>query len=736
MLILRFFASLALVATPSLALAQTGGTPEIPLPPAPPESPAESPDANPGPDPSQAPPPPPASGSASEVAAAPPEAAPTPTGLGQSEVPPAPAPEASASVALSTGSDEPRLSPTAAHPSPSGETGILRVASAAGSTPGLVRVGLGFEFFTLNDFFSEGDENTRFAGILSLSGSPIDFLELWLNVRAVSNNNTLTSPNLLQSQGDLQFGIKGFYPVADLASVGIDAQVTLLSGIGEAGYDFGASEARFRALFTADLTKAPGGGVPIRAHLNGGFILDNSAELLSDEDELTIPERFALGVSEFNRVVVGAGLEVPVPYVTPYLEYTIEFPVDYLATPGVVISGRALREAQTADPTAQNQVARPAVQRIIPQRITPGVRIRPLDGLAIDVAVEIGLTPDQAVGVPAVPDYNVITLLSYAMDPFGVREPKRGGPSGPPVAVPVIIPEAREGPPGARVAGTVVDKATGQPLGDAIVSFGGQLPVATSADGRFESNDLPPGPIRMTVRKDGFTAGEAELQVVEGEPAEVAVALEPKIVIGQVGGLIVDGSGAAVANASIRAVPSGAGVAQTLTAGPDGHFSASLDEGTWRLTVNTPGFLRTGRLVEITAAETSPEIALQLTPRGEVGAQVDGRRIRLPEPLLYAKGETTPNAAARGGLDLVADLILADGTLNIEVGGHTDSRGNELDNREVSVARAQAARQYLLDRGVAPKQVAAEGYGSTRPVAPNLTRAGRERNRRIDFVVR
>lgn len=627
------------------------------------------------------------------------------------------------------------------YPSPSGETGILRVASADGPQPGLVRVALGFEFFTLGDFFRTGDENTRVAGVLSLSGAPLEYLELWLNVRAVSNRNTLTSPNLLQSQGDLQFGVKGFYPFATVVSAGVDAQVTLLSGIGDSGYDFGASEGRFRALVTADFSKAEQ-PIPIRAHLNAGYILDNSANLLGDGEELSVSELFALGVSEFDRVTGGVGLEVPVPYVTPYLEYTIEVPINYLATPGVVVTGRALRTAQAAgEPVPEVTLARPAIQRIIPQRLTPGVRIRPpVDGLAIDVAVEIGLTPDIAVGVPAVPDYNVVTLLSYAADPFGVR-PGRGGPSGPPVAVPVLVPEGRES--GGRVAGVVLDKATGAPLADAIISFDGALPVATAEDGRFESKALPEGLVRMTVRKAGYSPGEAELAVTESTPSEVEVVLEREVRIGRVEGTVVDAAGAPVPGAKIRVAPAirdtgttGATDAQTLTAGADGRFSAKLDEGAWRLTVTTTGYLRTGRRVAVKRGETTPEVALQLTPRGDVGARVDGDRLVLPEPLLYAKGEVIPNATARRGLDLVADLLLADASLRIEVGGHTDSRGNEADNEEVSANRARAAREYLLERGVPDDQVASAGYGASRPVAPNLTRTGRERNRRIDFIVR
>lgn len=613
----------------------------------------------------------------------------------------------------------------AVFPSPSGESGILRVASADGSKPGLIRVGLGFEFFTLGDFFAQGDENTRFVGILSLSGSPIDYTELWLNVRAASNSNNLTTPGLLQSQGDLQFGIKGFYPVADIVSVGADAQLTLLSGIGETGYDFGASVVDLRLLATADLRK---NNIPFRAHLNAGYTVDNSDELLNDGEPLSNVERFALGIGGFDRVVAGAGIEIPVPYVTPYVEYSIAFPVDYLATPGVVVVGNPNRNEQVAGAELAS-TARPAVQRVIPQRLTPGVRITPVEGLAVDVAVEIGLTPDKVAGVPVVPDYNVFTMLSYTIDPAGGG----GGPSEPPIGIPLVMPTAE--PEGPKVAGVVLDKATNQPVPDAIVSFEGALPVATAADGRFESGTLEAGLIVMTVRREGYAAGRTEFTLNEGDAPRVEVALEPEMTIGQLAGSVVDATGAALPRASVRAFgPEGKTLDLELDA--QGRFTTPLDAGNWRIVAVAEGFLRSGRSVEVVAGESPSGLAVQLPPRSEPAARVEGDRIEVPEPALYAKGETTPSAGARKALDWVADLLLADPSLRIEVGGHTDSRGNESDNQEVSERRAAAARTYLVQHGVPGSQIGAQGYGSSRPVSPNLTRTGREQNRRIDFVVR
>lgn len=69
----------------------------------------------------------------------------------------------------------------------------------------------------------------------------------------------------------------------------------------------------------------------------------------------------------------------------------------------------------------------------------------------------------------------------------------------------------------------------------------------------------------------------------------------------------------------------------------------------------------------------------------------------------------------------------------IEIGGHTDSQGADSINRELSAARARAVLAAMGEGGIDTANLAAVGYGETRPLAPNDTEAGREANRRIEF---
>jgi outer membrane protein OmpA-like peptidoglycan-associated protein len=73
------------------------------------------------------------------------------------------------------------------------------------------------------------------------------------------------------------------------------------------------------------------------------------------------------------------------------------------------------------------------------------------------------------------------------------------------------------------------------------------------------------------------------------------------------------------------------------------------------------------------------------------------------------------------------------GGLHIE--GHTDNAGTPEMNAALSRQRANAVRDALIQRGIDPDRISADGYGAARPIADNGDEAGRARNRRIEVRV-
>ena len=71
----------------------------------------------------------------------------------------------------------------------------------------------------------------------------------------------------------------------------------------------------------------------------------------------------------------------------------------------------------------------------------------------------------------------------------------------------------------------------------------------------------------------------------------------------------------------------------------------------------------------------------------------------------------------------------------IQILGHTDSSGHPQENLHLSIQRAEAVKDYLISSGVEANLLQATGFGDTKPIYDNSTPEGRQRNRRIEFVV-
>jgi OOP family OmpA-OmpF porin len=99
----------------------------------------------------------------------------------------------------------------------------------------------------------------------------------------------------------------------------------------------------------------------------------------------------------------------------------------------------------------------------------------------------------------------------------------------------------------------------------------------------------------------------------------------------------------------------------------------------------------------------------------------------------FATNSATLTQSSRFILDEVAQSLVANPDVRIEVGGHTDNTGSRALNERLSQARAESVKQYLVDHGVSADRLEAKGYAWDRPVATNKTIAGRAMNRRTEL---
>ena len=87
-------------------------------------------------------------------------------------------------------------------------------------------------------------------------------------------------------------------------------------------------------------------------------------------------------------------------------------------------------------------------------------------------------------------------------------------------------------------------------------------------------------------------------------------------------------------------------------------------------------------------------------------------------------------------LDAVAATLQGNPSINmIEIQGHTDERGDDAYNLDLSDRRAHSVRQYMIDKGVDEKRLTAQGYGETQPIDRNHNEAAWAKNRRVAFLI-
>ncbi|MFT5802644.1 MAG: outer membrane protein OmpA-like peptidoglycan-associated protein, partial [Nonlabens sp.] len=97
------------------------------------------------------------------------------------------------------------------------------------------------------------------------------------------------------------------------------------------------------------------------------------------------------------------------------------------------------------------------------------------------------------------------------------------------------------------------------------------------------------------------------------------------------------------------------------------------------------------------------------------------------------KAELLPRSFVE--LDKLVYLMKKHPDMIIEVAGHTDNRGGDRYNIALSKRRARSVVDYLLENDIRAKRTRFQGYGSNRPISKNNTEGGRQKNRRVTFLV-
>jgi outer membrane protein OmpA-like peptidoglycan-associated protein len=119
----------------------------------------------------------------------------------------------------------------------------------------------------------------------------------------------------------------------------------------------------------------------------------------------------------------------------------------------------------------------------------------------------------------------------------------------------------------------------------------------------------------------------------------------------------------------------------------------------------------------------------------EVRREGEGIVILFKEKVLFGFDRSDLNTSAETNLNKLVNVLQKYPDTNIEIIGHTDSKGTDDYNQGLSQRRAISVASYLRGQGVSSSRLTTKGMGESDPIATNNTEEGRSQNRRVEFVI-
>ena len=151
--------------------------------------------------------------------------------------------------------------------------------------------------------------------------------------------------------------------------------------------------------------------------------------------------------------------------------------------------------------------------------------------------------------------------------------------------------------------------------------------------------------------------------------------------------------------------------------------------GWYMLTASAEGYLNAADSVEVISEELTPVIKDLVLQPIEVGLTVRLKNI------YFDFDKTTLKKESFVELNKVVDFLKQNHTVEIQIEGHTDSKGSDEYNLNLSQGRSQSVVDYIVSQGIDGTRLRAQGYGESKPIDTNDTDAGRANNRRVEFTV-
>jgi outer membrane protein OmpA-like peptidoglycan-associated protein len=646
-----------------------------------------------------------------------------------------------------------------------GPVGGIYVIEAGSGAPQSFRLQVISDFFFKNDYLYHNDKTRYVGGALSLSVTPIEHLEISASAvtRNLRNQRTASSlepfannSEVLQTVGDPYFNIKSYGEVADGVTLGGDVTAAILTKSDTNTVDYAGTSFGLRGNLSVDLREMHG-HVPLELRFNAGYVFDESRKIVKDVEhdrlrallasgmttdasgkdefrQLSLRhERLAYGINRVDHASIALGLEAPLQLskrvaLHPIAEWELWVPVN---RQGFDCSRLLFPDGRKVG--GQDGCLGSSGADTWPQRFTVGARLFPaVQGLNILAAFELGVggtTNFVRELAPSAP-YRVIVAASYAVD----LKPKPTVTVVKQVEKRVEVPIA---PPEGRVRGIVMEGDSAIAVGAARISFPGRelSPLVSDAQGHFVTYAFPPGDVQLDVEAEGYRPASCGGKIPpEGGDTPLTCQLAPLPRVGSIAGRVLDHNGAPIPGARVGI--SGPDVRQPVS-DADGRFREdNLQPGSYQARVEQDGFLISVTPAEVeTRKETTLALTLLPKPKAPL-VTIDKTKLKLKGTIYFNNDTAELQSRSEPLLAEVADTLLRNpGLLRLEVQGHTDNVGASDHNRELSTKRAESVKDWLVRAGVSRDRLVSQGYGSDKPIAPNIGPGGRAKNRRVEFVI-
>jgi len=162
-----------------------------------------------------------------------------------------------------------------------------------------------------------------------------------------------------------------------------------------------------------------------------------------------------------------------------------------------------------------------------------------------------------------------------------------------------------------------------------------------------------------------------------------------------------------------------------------GRFLLSLPSGkNYSVNVKAEGYLFLSQNFNLPDSASYQEIEQTI----ELKKLVVGKEIVLNN-IFFEFNKATLLKESKIELDNVYKLLTDNPNIHVEISGHTDNVGSANYNKKLSQERANSVVNYLIEKGITKDRLTASGYGFDKPIAPNTTEEGRQKNRRTEFKI-